>query len=114
MSTFAPVMTPPVAAPDPTKHVNYTLGMVLGVADFRQEFAYHDGRDRRLARDLVGYGTVCGLRVTIATDRTPFEVVVSPGSAVTPIGQLVRVPLAQCARLNDWLAANQGTLIAHL
>src|SRR5262245_41979893 len=112
MSTFAPVVTPPVATPDPRKHVNYTLGMVLGVDDFTQEFAYLPGRDRWLARDRIGYGTVCGLAVTIATDRTPFEVVVRPGAAVTPPGQLVRVPLAQCARLNDWLQANQGQLVS--
>jgi len=32
--------TPGTVAPDPTKHVNYTLGMLLGVDDFNQEFAY--------------------------------------------------------------------------
>jgi hypothetical protein len=114
MSAFAPVTTTPIAAPDPAKHVNYTLGMVLGVDDFVQEFAYHAGRGRRLTRELIGYGTVCGLQVSIATDRTPFEVVISAGEAVTPPGQIVRVPLAQCAKLNDWLAANQTDLLSRL
>jgi len=30
---------------DPSKHVNYTFGMLLGVDDFKQEFAYLSGRD---------------------------------------------------------------------
>ena len=50
---------------DPTKHVDYQLGMVLGVDDFEQEFTYSSGRDKRIVRDLVGYGVVSGLRVTV-------------------------------------------------
>jgi hypothetical protein len=93
-------------AADPTKHVNYVLGMVLGVDDFNQEFAYLSERDRWLARDLLGYGTAWGLAVTTPTgDRGP-EVQVSPGVALSPRGQLIRVTPAQCASLNDWLAAN--------
>src|SRR5262249_39954948 len=108
MSTFATVATPAAAPPDPAKHVNHPLGMVLGADDFTQEFAYHAARHRALARDLTGYGTLYGLGVSVATDRVPFEVVVSAGVAVTPPGQFVRVPLAQCARLNDWLKVNQA------
>jgi hypothetical protein len=82
--------------------------MVLGVDDFTQEFAYLSGRDQWLARDLVGYGTVWGLRVHEGDgDRGP-EVVVEPGVAVTPRGQLIRVAPAQCAKLNDWLAINKN------
>ena len=44
--------------PDPTKHVNYTLGMILGVDEFTQEFAYLSERDRWAVRDLAGYGTL--------------------------------------------------------
>ena len=54
----------PRAPIDVSKHVNFTLGMVLGVDDFDQEFAYLSARDRWLARDLHGYGTTCGLAVT--------------------------------------------------
>ena len=50
--------------PDDSMHVNYTQGMVLGAGDFVQEFSYHAGRGRKGARDLIGYGTVCGLRVS--------------------------------------------------
>src|SRR5437763_106871 len=68
MDTFVPQVAA-APAPDPSKHVNYTLGMVLGVDDFTQEFAYLSGRDQRLARDLLGYGTVSGLRL-----RAPYQI----------------------------------------
>ena len=42
MTGFASALAalPRLAPLDPTKHVKYTLGMVLGVDDFDQEFAY--------------------------------------------------------------------------
>ncbi|MBI1762142.1 MAG: hypothetical protein HYR56_11985 [Acidobacteria bacterium] len=89
---------------DPTKHVNFQLGMVLGADDFEQEFAYQNGRDQWLARDLLGYGTIAGLRVTSEVDATQGpRLVVERGTALSPRGQLLRVPTAQCAALNDWL-----------
>ena len=100
---------PGVAALDATKHVKYTLGMVLGVQDFEQEHAYLTGRDEWLARDLFGYGTVSGLDVSIAVDgELGPRVSVSPGSAVTPCGRLVCVSPAQCAVLNEWLARHDA------
>ena len=116
MSSFAPaVATTPVAPPDPTKHVAYSLGMVLGVDDFTQEFAYLSGRDQWLARDLVGYGTVCGLRVTADTDsQGQPRVVVEAGAAVNPRGQFISLPTAQCAFLNDWLASHTQELLDRL
>ena len=115
MSSFAPhAVTLPATPPDPSKHVNYTLGMVLGVDDFTQEFAYLSGRDQWLARDLLGYGTVCGLGVTVdATSQGP-RVAVEPGTAVSPQGQMIRVTQAQCASLNDWLAGNKQAVIDRL
>jgi hypothetical protein len=94
------------APPDPAKHVRFTDGMILGVDDFTQEFAYLSNRDRWLARDLIGYGTVSGLRVWIEDTADGPRVVVEPGVAVTPRGELVRVPAAQCASLKEWLAAS--------
>ena len=92
-------------AQDPTKHVKYTLGMILGADDFDQEFAWLSGRDRWLARDLLGYGTVNGLQVGVRQGLgiNP-EVQVSCGSAITPRGDLVRVTPAQCALIAPWLA----------
>lgn len=91
---------------DLTKHVNYTSGMILGVDDFTQEFAYLAGRNRWLARDALGYGTISGLSVQIEKDAEKgFRVLVQPGVAISPRGQLICVPAAQCAYLNQWLAA---------
>jgi hypothetical protein len=109
MTTFAlPASAVEAKAPDPTKHVNYTLGMILGVDDFNQDFAWLSGRDRRLACDAVGYGTLCGLLVTSDTAAKGPRLLVTSGTALTPRGQLVCVKPAQCAYLNDWLAANKA------
>jgi hypothetical protein len=107
MTTFAPTSARPgIGPPDLTKHVNYSLGMVLGVDDFTQEFAYLEGRDRWLARDLIGYGTAWGLDVWIEPDGTDdLRVHVGKGAALSPCGRLVCVDSDQCASLNAWLAA---------
>src|SRR5215208_6834863 len=103
----APAALPRLAPLDQSKHVKYTLGMVLGVDDFDQEFAYLSGRDRWLARDLSGYGTIWGLDITIEVEDRGPRINVSPGVAVTPCGQLVCVSPAQCAYVNDWLEAHE-------
>lgn len=111
MSQFCTCSTSGTACPpDPTKHVNFVEGMVLGVDDFTQEFAYHQDRDRSLARDLIGYGTVSGLRLFQRGTTANVELGVTPGEALTPCGDLVRVCSDQCASLNDWLtrAAEAG------
>lgn len=116
-SVFMPTsISPSLSEPDPTKHVNYVLGMVLGVDDFTQEFAYLSGRDELAARELGGSGVARGLRVTspVPPDAVKGpEVVVSAGIAVTPRGELVRVPLTQCAYLNEWISRNIAALKAH-
>lgn len=99
---------PEGAPPDPVKHVKFTYGMVLGVDEFAQEFGYLSSRDQWMARDLIGYGTVSGLSLTIDVDaKGGPRIVVSPGVAVTPRGELVRVALAQCASLNEWLSTSE-------
>jgi hypothetical protein len=109
MEDFTSRMATPNAASDPTKHVNYTYGMVLGVDDLTQEFAYHSGRDQWMARDTIGYGTVNGLRVTVAPNANgEMEVNVSAGTALCPRGQLIHVPAAQCANLIKWLAIEKN------
>ncbi len=91
---------------DLTKHVNYTAGMILGVDDFTQEFAYLSGRDRWLARDAIGFGTISGLSIRAEKDgEDGWRVLVAPGVAISPRGQLICVSTAQCAYLNQWLAA---------
>lgn len=98
---------PSVAKPDPSKRVNYTFGMLLGVDDFNQEFAYLSGRDHWIARDAIGYGTLSGLQVSLQTTDKGTKISVSSGTALSPRGQLIRVCPAQCALINDWLSANQ-------
>lgn len=100
---------------DVDKHVKFTLGMVLGVDDFDQEFAYLSARDRWLAGYLHGYGTTSGLAVTIEADqvRGP-RINVAPGTAITPCGHRVCVTPAQCAYLNEWLSANRAVVDAAL
>lgn len=108
MSTFAPfVATPQPSALDATKHVNYTLGMVLGVDDLNQEFAYLLGHQHWLTRDAIGYGTLTGLQVSLTSDaaRGP-GIQVSAGIALSPRGQLIRVSPSQAATLNDWISAH--------
>jgi hypothetical protein len=104
-----------MADPNPAKHVNFNVGMVLGVDDFTQEFAYLSGRDQWLARDLIGYGTVRGLNVRIEVDaiRGP-RVVVEPGVALSPRGQLICVPAAQCAYLKNWVADHSQDITPHV
>jgi hypothetical protein len=102
------------APPDPSKHVNYTLGMLLGVDDFNQEFAYLSGRDKWMARDLDGYGTLCGLRVTLDSTSKGPRISVSCGTALSPRGQMIRLHPAQCAYIADWLSANQSTVLSNI
>src|SRR6188474_762381 len=101
-------------APSTAKHVNYTLGMVLGVDDFLQEFAYHDGRDQALARELIGYGTVSGLQVSLDSDRRGPRLMVSPGVALSPRGQTIRVCASQCAYIADWLTDHRNEIVRRL
>jgi hypothetical protein len=113
MTAFSTVIPTPTPL-NPSKHVNYALGMVLGVDDFRQEFAYHAGRDKWLARDMLGAGTVRGLDVSVQSAGQTTELVVKPGVALTTHGQIVRVPTAQCAVLDDWVSANQTTVATNV
>lgn len=100
-SPFSAVAT--AASADPTRHVNFTAGMVLGVDDYRQEFAYHSARDKWIVREFLGYGTLSGLAVTLETDANGPRVRVTPGAAAAPSGQLICVGREQCGSLNPWL-----------
>jgi hypothetical protein len=113
MTTFA---TPGLdtKVPDPCKHVNYTLGMVLGVDDFNQEFAYTHAKLHLVARDALGYGTLTGLRVSEDSTAKGPRISVTAGAALLPRGQIVCVKTAQCGYVNDWLAANKGQIPALL
>ena len=114
MGCFATHTETNTVAPDVTKRVNYTLGMILGVADFTQEHAYLNGRSEAIMREAIGYGALRGLQVNVEVDgfKGP-RVMVAGGVAASPRGQLICVPSAQCAYLNEWLAAHEAEVPAH-
>lgn len=97
----------PGAAPDATQHVNYAKGMVLGVDDFTQEFAYLSGRDNWLAAELAGYGTTSGLKIRLENTDKGVQLRVGKGTAAMPSGKLVCVPGDQCAILDRWLGKSE-------
>jgi hypothetical protein len=102
-SPFSAVAT--AASADPSRHVNFTSGMVLGVDDYCQEFSYHSARDKWIVRDFLGYGTLTGLAVTVEPDGSKGpRVRVTPGAAAAPSGQLICVGREQCGSFNAWLA----------
>lgn len=108
MSDFRTITTD-VRTLDPSKRVNYSFGLVLGVDEFLQEQAYFLERHHRHARMLHGYGTVWGLKLGVS-EAEPVEIRIAPGMAVTPSGHEICVPHVMCARLDDWLAARRDTL----
>ena len=109
-----PVTTLAGLPADPSQHVNYERGMVLGVDDFRQEFAYLSGRDQWLARDAIGYGTLSGLRVLFENDGSEGpRLHVGAGSALAPSGKLICVPADQCAVINRWLAKTENAALVN-
>jgi hypothetical protein len=99
---------------DPYKRPKYTFGLVMGVDEFEQEQLYHIEKNRLHNRMLHGYGTVCGLQISVQDsgnmEKGP-EVMVSPGIALNRLGQEIRVPSAQCAYLNEWLKNNSNTIM---
>ena len=108
-------VTTATTPPDPTKHVNYVRGMVLEVDEFTQEFAYLSGRDRWLAREAIGYGTLRGLALRWDTDadgKLLPRVLVKSGVALSPCGQLICVSTDQCSDINEWLAARKNEITA--
>lgn len=101
-------------APDPGQHVHYARGMVLGVDDFTQEFAYLEGRTRWLARDAIGYGTASGLRLAWDVDGAQGpRLRVGAGSALTPSGRHLCVAAEQCCVLNRWLERPENAALVN-
>ena len=106
---------PSAAAPDPLKRVNFFHGLVLGAGDLTQESAYLANRAEWLAREIIGYGTVAGLRVTKET--LPGDIpglVVGSGIALSPRGRPITVGMPFAVSLNEWLNSRGLDLIPHL
>lgn len=109
-------MTTPLDTLDPRERPLFNPGMVLGAEDLQQEWTWLDGRDRWLAREAIGYGTLRGLKVELlrpSRDEDEAhgggsgvnEIRVGPGVALDPAGRLVCVPETQHVVLEDWLTA---------
>jgi hypothetical protein len=106
-NSFAP--SDPLERPLAPERVNYATGVLLQADDFQAEQTYHRGRLAQLARHLLGFGTIAGLRVVApgATDNL-LELRVEPGIALDRYGRLIEVQGAQCIRLANWFAAQDG------
>ena len=105
----------PAAGPlraDPSKRVNYTLGLVLGVDEFQQDQLYHAAGRRGHNRLLHGYGTVWGLRVAAASENGDPEIQVEPGIAIDPCGREICVPDRMCVKLTRWIDRHRPALEA--
>ena len=108
----------PYAAPDPLEarpapeRVNYATGVLLQADDFEAEQTYHRGRLAQLARHLLGFGTLAGLRVIRpAAGDNLLELRVEPGLALDRHGRLIEVGEAQCIRLAAWFTAQDGRFL---
>jgi hypothetical protein len=113
MSTPCQTASPNLQKLDPLKRVNYTFGLVLGVEEFVQSDTYFLAKHHVENRLLHGYGTVCGLEVVTQTSPI-LEVQVTPGWAISPRGQEIKVSQLMCLQVNNWLAANLAALQAAL
>jgi hypothetical protein len=105
----------------PDLRVNYEYGLILGVAEFRQEQLHRLEGVHAHHRALHGYGTAVGLEVQVERPPdNPHELLirVERGMGVDQPGRMFVVRTAQCARLGAWLAARErqqpGTIAQHL
>jgi hypothetical protein len=80
----------------------YHFGMLLGVADFETDQAYHRGKTWLHNAWLHGTGVVWGLDVEIRPEAN--EVVVMPGLAIDGRGRELSVSEPMCVDLGAWYA----------
>jgi hypothetical protein len=85
-------------------HPHY--GMLLGVADFSAEQAYHRGKQRLHNAWGHGWGVYWGLGV--AADAGSGEIRVAPGLALDGRGRELHADQAQCLHVGRWFAAHRG------
>ncbi|WP_110240087.1 hypothetical protein [Nocardioides gilvus] len=107
MTVFAP--SHEMSELDPDKRVRYSLGMIVGDDELRQDQRYLMARDERHQRALHGWGVVAGLELVIADEA---HVEVHPGAALDAQGRWIGIDVTQCADLLPWLAAHREELPA--
>ena len=108
MNGFSPCASGVGTLPgDPHKRVNFVHGFVLGADDLTQESTFLAGRAEGIARDVLGYGTVSGLRVTRELLPGGAGIVVGSGLALSPRGRPILVSLPQAVVLDEWIDARR-------
>lgn len=80
----------------PFERVRYFFGQLLTQRDLTDEQQYHVMLRRLLQRELFGYGTVAGLRVTAAGSSAPLQVRIEPGLAFDPDGRELLLANSTC------------------
>ena len=85
--------------------LNPHYGMLLGVADFQAEQAYHRGKHRLHNAWAHGWGVLWGLGVSV--DLGKGEVAVAPGLALDGRGRELHVDATQCLHIGRWFGAHR-------
>src|SRR5207253_1179931 len=88
----------------------YHFGMLLGVADFETEYAYHRGKMRLHNGWLHGSGIVWGLDVELVDDKR--EIAVDPGLALDPAGRELHLDVRCCMDIAAWFDDRADVLAA--
>jgi hypothetical protein len=115
MNGFSPCATGmSTRAGDPRKRVNFVQGFVLSADDLSQESTFLADRAESIARNLIGYGTVSGLRVTRETLPGGAGLVVGAGLALSPRGRPIVVTLPQAVALDEWVDARRTDVAYHV
>ena len=99
-STGVPLPSNPFVA----LHPHY--GMLLGVADFQADQAYHRGKMRLHNAWAHGWGVLWGLGVSV--DTTKGEVAVAPGLALDGRGRELHNDGAMCVHVGRWFEAHRN------
>jgi hypothetical protein len=82
------------------------FGMLLGVADFEAEQAYHRGKMRLHNAWAHGWGVLWGLGVSVDVGKG--EVAVAPGLALDGRGRELHNDLPQCVNVGRWFAEHRN------
>ena len=99
-STDVPLPSRPFVA----LHPHY--GMLLGVADFQADQAYHRGKMRLHNAWAHGWGVLWGLGVRV--DTTKGEIAVGPGLALDGRGRELHSDGAMCVNVARWFEAHRN------
>jgi hypothetical protein len=106
---FAQCMDPdlvelPLSSVDPFMALHFAFGMLLGVADFEAQQAYHRGKSRLHNAWLHGAGVVWGLGVSV--DKDANEIRVAPGLALDGAGHELYLDADACVDIGAWYKAH--------